>query len=607
MGEIGFDGALVIAITVVFLLLLLLQKASLDALGIGLVVALTATGLVSPEAAVGGFANKAVLTIAGLYVVGEGLTRTGAAEFLGRIFARLGGGSERRIVLVSCAGAALISSFLNDTAVVVVFVPILLDLARKRGIAGSRLLIPLAYASLLGGMCTLVGTSTNLIVSGVAENLGAEPLGMFTMTPVGVAMAAIGIAFIALFARMLLPERQSLTVLMGETPSREYMTEMRIGPESSLIGESYEEAFRRLGLRVLHFVRREEIHRPAGGDERVAADDVVLLQGGIEALAKVDSSLDLKLLHDLKIDPRRMELFEVSLSPRTRWEGVRVADLHLHRDYGATVMAVLRRGRHIHESVGEFRLRAGDLLLLCGDAGSRERLRGSDDFHFLAGEPTVFRFRGRAVVGLAIAGGVVLLLGLGSVLGWKNLPTSSVALGGAVAMVATGALTTKQAYRSIDWSILLFIAGTLALGKAMQETGVADLCADGVLGALAGFGVPAVVGGVILLCFLFNFLISHSAVAVLFTPIAVAAARDLAGDLGHAPGSPEAAAIARALVLAVCFGGSMCFASPIAHQVNLMVMGPGGYRYADYLRLGIPVAIVTGVAATIGIALFTGI
>ncbi len=605
MDTLGWEAWFVIALTIVFLVLLFLEKASLDVLGLGLIVVLTGAGILDFRDAAAGFANKSVLTIAGLFVIGEGLTRTGAVDFIGRILVRHAEGRPVRLLLWTGATAAVVSAFLNDTAVVAVFIPILIDLARRTRVAVSHLMMPLAFAALLGGTCTLVGTSTNLIVSGIGEELGAPELGMFTMTPIGVPIALVAIVFIALVTRRLLPVRTSVAMLF-EHETRNYVMEMTIAEPSPLVGKRYDEAFASSQATIVYYVRGDTLIRPPFGDATAASGDVVLLDGSVKDLARVQG-LGLEPRRGPNVDPRRALLFEIAVSPRSTLVGTRVEALGLQRDFGLSVLAVLRDGRHLHESIERRRVRGGDLVLVSGTEDSRERIRASQDFYLLAGEPSPVHLERRARHALVITAFVIVLLASNSVSDIDALPPASVALLGAVAMVSAGCLSARAAYRSIDWSILIFIVGSLALGAAMQRTGVAQVVGGAVVDSLSAFGPGAVVSGMILLCFLFNFLISHSAVAALFTPIAVAAGHRLIALEGLAVGDERADAILRALLLAVCFGGSMCFATPIAHQVNLMVLGPGGYRSLDFLRLGLPVAALVWILASVLIPLVMGL
>ncbi len=606
-ASLGTDGVLVLCATAVFLVLLVTERASFVALGLLLIVTLPLLGVIDASAAVAGFANKAVLTIAGLYVIGEGLTHTGAMEFFGRLLDRVSAGKEWRLVFVLCALAASMSAFLNDTAVVVVMIPVLLKLSARSGVPASRLMMPLAFASLLGGICTLVGTSTNLIVSGLAERLGAAPLTMFSVTPVGVPMALVGIAFLTLLSRRLLPDHQSLTVMMEKAPQRDFVTELSVGADSGLVGKRYAEPLTAGGATVLCYVRDEALQQRPFDDATVQARDVIVISGSLDAFTNLTGTAGLDWLHGVKVDPRAVELFEVALAPRSTLAGQRLARLGLHRDFGVTPMAVLRAGRHLHERIGQLVVHPGDVLLVSGDEASRQRLRQSQDFFMLAGEPRAAKLPAHALTAMLIAVGVIVLLTLQSVFSWKALPASSVALAGAMAMVGAGVLTTRRAFRAIDWPILVFLAGTLALGEAMRATGVASWCADHLLVVLQPLGAAAVASGFVLLGLGFNFLIAHSAVAVLFTPIAIAAAGQLAAAREFGVDSAETQALVRAMLLAVCYGGSMCFATPIAHQVNLMVCGPGGYRYRDFLKLGLPLSLVVWLVASVGIPLATGI
>ncbi|MBC8329450.1 MAG: SLC13 family permease [Planctomycetes bacterium] len=600
----GPDAILVVALTFLVLILLVLEKASLDAIGLGLMVALVATGVLDVSEALRGFSNYAVITIAALYIIGEGLNRTGAIEFLARMVLRYSGGGERGMVLMVGLIAAAVSSVLNNTAVVVVFIPVLLGLARQTGVAGSRLMIPLSFASILGGMCTLVGTSTNLLVSGAAENLGQAPLEMFEMTPLGVPLALVGILFMAFFGKKLLPKRHSLSAMVGGAGTREYVTELVIGHTSPLVGQTFAAAFKAAGVEMLFFVRGEQMHWPPYFEERIEEGDVVMLRGKVDELANLQTSLGLKMVNGISFDPKTMEFFEVAVAPHSTEIGTRLGDLHLWRDFGAVIVAVLRDGHHIRERASQLELRPGDLLLVCGEEVAQVKFGASSDYFLLRGaqEHVVLRDRGRRA--LAVAGGVVGLFILHSVFHVEAFPLPMAATLGAIAMVATGCLPARRVYRAIDWPILLFVVGTLALGSAMGKTGAADFFASGLVGWLEDMGPAAVISGLVMLCIIFNAVISHSAVAVLLTPIAVKAAEQMIADPDFT-GDP--AKLMRAFLLAIAFGGSICFATPIGHQTNLMVYGPGGYRYSDYLRLGLPLSLIAWIMVSLGVPWLTGL
>ncbi|KAA3611693.1 MAG: hypothetical protein DWQ01_06310 [Planctomycetota bacterium] len=618
----GPEGIFVVLLTVLVLVVLVLEKASLDAIGIGLLIVLVASGealrllipdfdpetqFITLQQALSQVGNYAVITIAGLYVVGEGLNKTGAVEFLARWVLHSSKGSEKRMVLLVGLIAASVSSVLNNTGVVVVFIPVLMGMAKKTGIPASRLLIPLSFASILGGMCTLVGTSTNLLVSGAAKNLGKEPISMFEMTPLGLPLTLVGIGFMALFARRLLPERTSITSMMESTDHREYVTELVIGPKSPMLGKKYGDAFRTVRADLLFFVRGDELFQEDFDDVIIQHGDVVMLRGGVDELADLQTKLGLKFIQDMKFDPKTMQFFELAVAPHSVFIGHKVGDLRLHRDFGLLPLAVLRDGHHIRVRASEIVLRPGDLLLVIGGEESRGKIRASSDFYLLTGADQQVVLRDRARRALAIAAGVVVLFSLYSVFHVKLIPLPMAALLGAMMMVATGCVTARRAYRSIDWPILIFVVGTLALGKAMDQSGAAGFFAGGIVEALQGFGPAAVVSGLIFLCILFNALISHSAVAVLLTPIAVDAAEKMAVNMGLDMNGTTYSVLLRSFILAIAFGGSICFATPIGHQTNLMVYGPGGYRYSDFLRLGLPLSLIAWIIVSLGIPLMTGL
>jgi di/tricarboxylate transporter len=598
----------VLGLALATLAMLVTGRVRIDAIGILLMVAPVAAGILTYGDAVAGFGNKAILTIAGLYVVGEGLTRTGSLEFVARTLLRISLGRTRRMILLSGAVAAFISSFLNDTAVVVVFLPIMVEMARTTGASVSHLLMPLSFCALLGGMNTLIGTSTNLIVSGVAEEWGQAPIGMFEMTPVGVFLAAGGILYITLFARKLLPDRKSLTVLMGGGRGhRRYITELVIGPTSSLIGRAYDDVFGKVKAELVFYVREEEmIFGPFPG-HTVTKGDVVMLRGGVDEIVDLQRELGLRYAAGTRSTDKEMSFFEVAIAPHSPLVGRSAQELELWRDYGAVTVAVLRAGQHIRERVSKLHLRAGDLLLVLGDEEAEARLAASDDFYVLTGADGAIKLRQRGRRALVIAGSVVALFATSAVWDTPWLPLPFVAMMGALAMIGTGCVTPRRVYHTIDWPVLLFIAGTLSLGAAMGKTGAAAIVADAIVGVAAGRGDAALISGFVLLCILLNMLIAHAAVAVLLTPIAVLTAQTYAAAHGLAPGDPHSLALVRGCVLAIAFGGSICFATPAGHQVNLMVMGPGGYRYADYLRLGLPLSVIAWIVLSIGIPLRVGL
>lgn len=612
------EGILVLVVTAILLVLLIKEKASLDSLGVGVLVALVAIGellkLANPEfdpavslidagGALSGFGNGAVLTIAALYVMGEGLTRTGAVEFIARAVLKLSKGKERRMVLLVSLIGGVLSAFLNNTGVVVVFIPILIGMSKETGVPVSRLLIPLAFASILGGMVTLVGTSTNLLVSGALQSEGLEPLRMFEMSPVGVVIALVGVAFISIFVRQLIPVRTSLSTMMAGPGAREYVTELSISPESPLLGRDYAEVFSSSRAELLFYARNDAMIMPPYAGHIISHGDVIMLRGNVDTLAGLQDEFGLRLFQESRFDAKSMQFYELAIAPHSSVVGRTVGDLHLWRDYGAILVAVLRDGRHIRERASRQVLHAGDLLLVCGDDDSQNRVRAKNDFFLLTGAHEWVYLRGKARIALSITISVMILFGLCSVSAKGEL-LPVVALFGALAMVASGCLTARKAYASVDWPILLFVIGTLGLGKAMAHSGASKFLAEGIVSPLTQFGPAGVLFGLLAVCAVMTNFISNAAVAVLMTPIAIGAAEAIT-EADSIP-ADEAAIVQRAFILAIVFGASISFATPVGHQSNLMVFGPGGYKFSDFVRIGVPVSVICVLIAFFGIPLMTG-
>jgi di/tricarboxylate transporter len=614
----GLDAILVLALVGVILALLVSEKASIDAIGIGVLVVLVTIGqvfrifipdydpsqsLLGAEEALQLFGNSAVLTVAALYILGEGLSRTGAVEFFARGVMRVSAGKERRLILSVSLLAGVISCFLNNTAVVLVFTPVLLDMSKRTGVAVTRLLIPMAFATILGGMCTLVGTSTNLLVSGIATDLGYEPIGMFDLSPVGGPMMLLGVLVVAVFARQLLPSRDSLSSMLADASHREYVTELQIGPQSQLRGRTYKEAFTDVNADLLFFVRGEKMVWPPYFNETIEVGDVVMLRGSVDSMAALQDQLGLKLFNESRFDPKTMQFYELAVSPHSPMVGRKVKDLRLWRDYGAITVAVLRNNQHIRERASEQILQPGDLLLVCGDEKSQQSLRASTDFYLLTGAHNWVMLRGLARRALAIAVGVMAAFSALSVYHLDRLIPFA-ALAGAATMIASGCLTSRRAYRAIDWPILLFMIGAIGLGEALQNTGAAATIARGLVHGLDAFGPIAALAGLTGLTAVLSSMVSNQAVAVLLTPIAINAATTISAAEGF--GEVQTGAMVRAFILGIALSASICFATPIGHQSNLMVYGPGGYTWRDFLRAGLPLSILAWVFVTAGVVWMTG-
>jgi di/tricarboxylate transporter len=391
--------------------------------------------------------------------------------------------------------------------------------------------------------------------------------------------------------------------MMAGPSSREYVTELSISPQSPLLGKAYDDVFSASKAELLFYARDDTMVMPPYTGQVIEKGDVIMLRGNVDTLAGLQDEFGLRLLAESRFDPKSMQFFELALAPHSAIVGRTVGDLHLWRDYGAILVAVLRDGRHIRERASKQVLHAGDLLLVSGDDDSQARIRSQNDFFLLTGAHDWVVLRGKARVSLGIVIGVMVAFGLCS-LGSVGHLLPVIALFGALAMVASGCLTTRRAYKAIDWPILLFIVGTIGLGKAMEHSGAAGFIAGGIVDSLIGWGPAAVLGGLLLVCGVLTNFISNQAVAVLLTPIAIGAALQVqkVQDLPDMDFQP----VLRAFILAVAFGSSISFATPVGHQSNLMVYGPGGYKFKDFLKMGIPVSILVLILSFIGIPLLTG-
>jgi len=573
---------IVSAILIVTLYLFITEKVPVDLTAIGIMVILVILRIITPAEAVAGFSHPAVITVGAMFLISKGMIRTGAVGFIGQKVIQMARGNFKLAMLVILLTVALASAFINNTPVVVLFIPVVMSMCCQFGLSPSKFLIPVSYASILAGTCTLIGTSTNIIVSDISAKQGYGAIGMFELSALGVPIAVCGIVFLMLAAPRFMPSLSNPSCEIENSEHRRYLAELAIPRGSRLIGlepgrvfaENYPE------MEVLELIRYSHIFHPARDAVTIAADDLLLVKGSANDLVEIihaDGGVELPLAEkDLNFGPGKKETFVVELiiPPQSSLLGQRLLESRLQRDPDIHVIAIKRSGLHFTEKqVHDVRLRVGDIVLIWCFGDKLEQMRNQVDFIIAEDVHHEIVQKRKAWKAALIFTGLVVAASAGLA------DIMVCALTAVFLMIVTGCLQMRDAYRSVQADVLLLIAGTLALGTAMEKTGTSQLYAEAYLKLFAGFAPEFVLGGFILLVSISTQILSNNATAVLLFPIAVSSALGLGVD-------------PKPFIMAVCFGASACFATPIGYQTNLLVYGPGGYRFSDYLKLGLPLNLV---------------
>ena len=582
----GVEAWLAMAIVLVATGLLVCTRVGADLVLVAAMTGLLVTGVLTPAEALSGLANEGLAVVGTLYVVAVGLVDTGAVYALGqRLLGRPRSTLEAQSRLI--VPVIAISAFVNNTPIVAMLVPVVQDWARKHHLSVSKLMIPLSYAAILGGTCTIIGTTTNLIVAGmVAAETKLAPIGMFEIAWIGVPCAIMGTAYILLVSPWLLPERKP--ALAASADPREYALEMLVEESGPLVGRTIEQA----GLRHLAGVFLAEIERagevlPAvGPTERLHGEDRLIFVGGVDSVVDLYKIKGLRPATDqvFKLNTPRPDraLVEAVVSPSSPMVRHTIREGRFRSRYDAVVVAVARGGRRITGRIGDIELHAGDTLLIEARPNFVERRRNSRDFLLVSAVAGASPPRhDRAWVAVAI---LAAMVGAVTIVGVSMLKAAMVAAG---LMLICRCTTGRDARRSVDWQVLTVIAASLALGKAMQVTGAATAIASGWVG-LAGTNPTLALAGVFVMTAVLTAIITNNGAAVLMFPLASAAAASLGVDF-------------RPFVITIMMAASASFATPIGYQTNLMVYGPGGYLFRDYIRLGTPLTVLVGVV-TVGVA-----
>jgi len=589
----------VVALTIggAALVLFVWNRLPVEVTGLCVLCALLLTGLVSPTEALSGFANEALLTVAAMFVLSAGLVRTGAVDALSRWLSRAARGGELRLLLATFALVLPLSAFLNNTPVVAIMIPVVLGLCRTHNLSPSRLLMPISFASQLGGTLTLIGTSTNLLVAALVQERGLARFGLFDITAPAFLLLLVGVIYLLTLGRWLMPQRQAGTDLVSSYELRDYLATLIVAADSKLVGKTLGslEFLDRFGLEVLAIEHEGRLRRSPGPRAELQAGARLLVEGKAKDLLAAEQNHGLELATDAGLPPtpvgeeggdEAVQWAELIVPPRSRLIGRPLQHASLPARYGCSVLGV-RRGRAVqpHHSLGDMRLEQGDLLLVQARASSLMAIHSGRDLALLGALDVPVPRRRRQWLAIVTMLVVILVAAMGI------LPIVVAALVGCCVLFLGGCLLTEEAYEDIDWSVLLLIACMLPMGLVMQRSGVAAMLADGALAIAGPAGPQVALGAFYLVTSILTEFISNNAAAVVLVPIAIAAAQGL--DVSPLP-----------FVVAVMLAASNSFMSPIGYQTNLFVFAPGGYRFIDFLRVGGPLNLLLVFAAAIVIPWF---
>jgi len=562
---------IVLVVLLVAMVLFWTEAIPSDTTAMGVMLALVVTGTLTPREAFAGFGSDTFVMLLGLLIITAALMRTGVVEFTGRMVLRYGGDNPNRLLVQMMIAVATLSAFISNTAATAFFLPIVLGIAARARISPSRLLMPMAFSSILTSPVTLISSSSNLVVSELMQQHGLEGLGMFEMASVGIPIAVAGILYMAVVGRRLVPERSPPSDDFFST-LRPYVTEILVSPDSRLVDRTVDQAglSRELDLEVLAIIRGSKRVEPTP-DTVIQAEDVLIAEGQREDLLKIKDIEGMEIRPEVKLyDPRSadgdVQLAEVLLMPGSRLIGHTLKDYGFHERHGLQVLATNSQGHTRHRKLSEAWLRVGDMLLVQGTRNQVAALRNHPGFRVL-GAVEESRLN-RKLAPLAVIAFVATLV----VASLKLLPIAVAVLLGALFVLVTRCITPEEAYREVEWKALVLIACMLALGTAMEQTGTAQWIAGGLVSHMESFGVTAILGVFFALTVALTQPMSNQAAAIVILPIALETAVQLDAN-------------PRTFAIMVAVAASCSYITPLEPSC-LMVYGPGQYKFADFVKVG---------------------
>ncbi|MBK9163592.1 MAG: SLC13 family permease [Acidobacteria bacterium] len=582
-----FEILIVLAVLVLAVLLFVTEKLRVDVVALVVMGILLLSGIISPEQGLAGFSNAATLTVGAMFVLSAGLFKSGAVSFLADITTRVFKSGFWVGIITVMLIVGVLSAFINNTPVVAIFLPILLAVARENDISASKILIPVSFASMFGGVCTLIGTSTNILVSSIAEANGLRPFSMFEFTPLGIIFFVLGTLYLLIFGIRMIPERRGSGDLMDEFSMSDYLTEIVLMEGSISAGKKIRDAplVKDMELTILKIEREGSFFQIPGPDTILKQGDVLLVRCDIDQIRTLQEHEGVQFKAQTKwgddsLSNDDYRLIEAVLLPTSDLIGSTLQLSGFRSRFSATVLAIRSKGRVLREKLSDTELSAGDVLLIEIEKTRIANFRRSGEFIITSEmETTEFR-RDKALFAVAIVAAVVLSAT------FELAPIVVSAILGAVGLVLVRCISIEEAYEAIDWKIIFLLAGVLSLGVALEQSGAAALISANMLKYVGGWGPIALVSAFYLLTSSLTETMSNNATAALLAPIAIVTAKSLGGD-------------PTPFLMAITFAASASFMTPVGYQTNTMIYGPGQYKFIDFIKVGTPLNVMFWIVATI--------
>lgn len=588
---------IVLVVLVLAVILFATDKLTVDVVALIIMATLILTGIVTPEQGVSGFSNSATVTVAAMFILSAALFKSGAVVGLGNKMASLFQYNFWVAIFATMATVGVVSAFINNTPVVAIFIPIMAGAAIKSNRNISKMLMPLSFASMFGGLCTLIGTSTNILVSGIAKEHDMEPFSMFEMSRLGLVFFAAGMVYMMAVGIRMIPKRDTSEGLVQKFGMGDYLTEIILLQNAPSVGRKLKDSplTKSMDIDILEINREGQRYFMPGAQMVLLEGDILKVRCSLDTIKTIKEKEGIALKSDMKFKDADIEgdniiLVEAVIAPNSEFEGQTVKQISFRQRFGATVLAIRHRGDIMREKVATTILRSGDTLLIEAqkdklDMLKQLQLHGRNTF-LIVSEVGFENFKTDKIIYVAAA--LVAIIAIAS---FNILPIMVAALLGVIFLILTNSISMEEAYRAIDWKVIFLLAGAMSLGIAMESSGAAMLLSRLLVDGTGSWGPTAVVSLLYLFTILLTSVMSNNASAVLLAPIAIAASYAMEVD-------------ARPFLMAITFAASSSFMTPIGYQTNTMIYGAGKYKFIDFVKVGGPLNLIFWIIATLLIPVF---